>query len=305
MDDVVLGAPIASLLRYAAAAGTLATRHELRTVRDLVALCAATVHADGPWTVHQFKEVDRAVYFITGRTWAEAHLELVGHAESFRPPSPDGRDPNWDLRWKSAFAKLPPHALALKVERAFPPRLAHACERAGLHFVSDLATREHMRLRGVGDKTLIDFPFMLERLGSDGLFGHDSWRSVFDSALARVRMRERAVVVARAGFGTARQTYVAIGRGLHVSTENVRRLERVAAARMTRGSDWPVRVERRLAAVVGAEPCRLSDLGARDSFLAVEQPDANAFTYFVNKLVCGDVRVIAAPDREPLAQLAP
>jgi hypothetical protein len=177
----------------------------------------------------------------------------------------------------------------MPVERALPTRLARAYANVGLTTVADIATREPSSLKNIGLATLRELPKALEEIGRDPLHEHATWRSLMRQRLGTLDERRRAIVVARAA--PDRKTYRAMGVDLHLGNNRVRGLEIDALTRMRRGNNWVDATAERLARAVGGKRLSLERLGGRDGFFRVAREHTSEFTYFVNEMLAGDLRV--------------
>jgi hypothetical protein len=235
--------------------------------------------------------------------------------ESMRRPSPAKKPPPLPAsapaapRWDDLRVALPRSARSLDLDEIeLPARMRTYAEREGLRTLGDLADRSAAQLcsaQNLNRKSVAHVAQVVrERLprlqairkrAATGLL--PSWRAF----LAEQDPVPRLVLALRAGLDGPAETLRAIGKRLGVTGERARQIEAGALDDLGRRKTWLGEVRARVDAAIGRGSITLEALAADPWWAAiVALPDA--LDYFCERVLAGEVRVVALDDRAYLAR---
>jgi hypothetical protein len=282
-----------SSLRWPAGLHVAVVRLGLSTVRDLVILSPSSLSQwlCSPETVAETRVVLEA---LLGTTWETARArELVD------PRNPSARrtarldKAHYDPRvWEQLRQQLGSRLADIWVRDVFRIQHVKRLERIGVHTLGDLL-ENHRVLFASGYLThdrmgrLAD---ALARVPPDPLATSTTWLEALESAMGGSSPQAKQLISVRAGLDAEPLTWRRTAEALAVCVKRANQIEDLAIRKMRFG-EWHLRVDARLVAVVQSHALSLGDLGGRDPFFRVDPARESAFAWFVNRLVCGAIRV--------------
>lgn len=313
--QTVLATPLASL-PFPARMETFFERRGLVTVADLVALSPTALLLEpnlGRKSIADSRALLRSRFQASWETLSE---NLPGRTSPVLPSSP--RSP--EEEWTSFRVTLPADALERAIATSeLPARIQTFAARQRLRTIGELIAipyNEIAEARGVGTGTLAAVVRTLQPLAIltpppisvepvvpvDPLPQGSHWRALLRDGFRDLAPRERFVLTQRCGLGGPAQTLAEVGECLGFSRERARQLESRGLGRV-RALRWVAPARERLEHACTASLSVLRDWRPGDELFAIAEEDDEAFTFFVNEVLAGDVRLVRLDGIEILSRL--
>ncbi len=282
---------------------TFARRRGLSSVRELIELPPATLLLEKNLGKKTLADTHRILETYLGRSWEEER-RARGFASSTTDDGALADDNSLSGRWAKLPLSLQQPVLDGPANRApLPARMLSFVAGSGISTLRELLVLgldELMAAPNLGRKTVGDTVVALEAIATakplvDPLTVHRRWLPLLQSAMGSLPSKERLIVTQRAGLSGPPPTLAVLGEMLGVSRERIRQHESRAIARLC-ASDWCAKINEQLAGAVAQGVWRLAELGERDAFFALREDEDDAFTFLVNEVLAGGVRVSSIDD---------
>jgi hypothetical protein len=302
IDEERLGAPV-TVLALPTRMENYVARRELATVRHLVRLAPAALLLEKNLGRKSIADTEKALRSYLGVSWEVARA-MVGEDPAEGAPATEGAG-----AWTRLGEALPASAKSRRLDTLdLPGRMRTFVAARGLSTVADLVALSYGDVAnapsvgpGTFAKTLAALR-PLETFSEDSLPVGSHWLSLLRDALRALPDKDRLVATQRSGVAGPPPTLTEIGEWLGLTRERIRQLEARALERIRR-SAWREPAATRLEALLSGLVHDLKEAGERDPLFAWSEEDTPAFTFFVNEVLAGAVRVVVVDDQPFLTRL--